>query len=129
MISDFILKVKNFLPLGIISKTELFRETILVFDQDVDMRLYQAADVVIESVGEGKLILIYECDGNLVLIWDEFIPNEFVEGNSVPVYYFDDHDEDQVDHWAIIHSTVLQLHFRSNNILHILKKEYSFSLN
>ena len=90
----------------IIDRIEVYDNVILVYDQDNDVRLKPVVDRINNNFKD-YLYLIYECDGTLLLIWKEIIPNLYKEGNSIAAIFPNDTLQEYIDYWDIGKSIIL----------------------
>ena len=90
---------------GTISKLELYNNVILAYDKDNDPRLKEVVDRIDAPYLDEDLMVAYECDGTLTLIWKDKIPKLFSEGNSIAATYpGDPFPYQHIDYWHIGHS-------------------------
>ena len=89
---------------NIISKIELYNRIILAYDKDQDQRLKKVVERIKTPYLKEDLIVAYECDGHLTLIWKDSVPSLFSQGQSVAANYFGDDPDGNIDYWYILHS-------------------------
>ena len=90
---------------NVISKLELYNNVILAYDQDEDSRLKGVVERIKTPYLAEDLMVAYECDGILTLIWKDKIPEPFSEGKCVAATYPDDKfPHEYIDYWHIGHS-------------------------
>ena len=89
---------------NIISKIELYNGIILAYDKDQDQRLKEVVGRIKTPYLNEDLMVAYECDGHLTLIWKDSVPSLFSQGQSVAANYFGDDPDGNIDHWYILHS-------------------------
>ena len=113
---------------NIIAKLEYHKGVILAYDQDQDPRLKAAVDHIKKHKIQQDLMVAYECDGCLTLIWKAQVPKLFAQGNSVPVCYPD--EQDNIDHWHITHSVTSRA-IEQQALLKLMRRptNFGFSLN
>jgi hypothetical protein len=113
---------------NLISKIELYNNVILAYDQDEDTRLKEVVDRIKTPYLKEDLMVAYETDGILTLIWKDEISELFSEGNSVAATFPDDpFPHKYIDYWYIGYS-VSARDIEEKHRKDILKK-YSFSYN
>lgn len=87
---------------NVISKLELYNNVILAYDQDEDPRLKGVIDRIKTPYLTEDLMVAYECDGTLTLIWKDKIPELFSEGKCVAATFPDDKfPYEYIDYWHI----------------------------
>ncbi len=75
---------------NIISKLELYNGVILAYDHDEDVRLRGVVDRIKTPYLDEDLMVAYECDGTMTLIWKDSVPELFSQGKSVAATSPDD---------------------------------------
>ena len=87
---------------NVISKLELYNNVILAYDQNEDPRLKGVVDRIKTPYLAKNLMVAYECDGTLTLIWKDKIPELFSEGKYVAATYPEDtFPYEYIDYWHI----------------------------
>jgi hypothetical protein len=90
---------------NVITRLELYNNVILVYDQDEDPRLKGVVDRIKTPYLTEDLMVAYECDGTLTLIWKDKIPELFSEGKCVAATYPNDpFPYEYIDYWHIGYS-------------------------
>jgi len=87
---------------GIITKLELYNNVILAYDKDEDPRLKGVVDRIKTPYLTEDLMVAHECDGALVLIWKDKVPELFSERKCVAATYPEDKfPYENIDYWYI----------------------------
>lgn len=87
---------------NVISKLEPYNNVILAYDQDEDPRLKGVIERIKTPYLSEDLMVAYECDGTLTLIWKDKIPELFSEGKCVAATYPEDKfPYEYIDYWHI----------------------------
>ena len=87
---------------NVISNLELYNNVILAYDKDEDPRLKGVVDRIKTPYLTEDLMVAYECDGTITLIWKDKIPELFSEGKCVVATYPDDtFPYEYIDYWHI----------------------------
>ncbi len=116
---------------NIISKLELYNGVILAYDHDEDVRLRGVVDRIKTPYLDEDLMVAYECDGAMTLIWKHSVPELFSQGKSVAATFPDDpFPHEYIDYWHIGSSVTAQS-IQHKALLKAMSKSngFQFSLN